>query len=117
MDHWAGAWHLSVIAGAPFESRQDESGDSTESSVPKTDEQYHLERLSWFGLVGVLVISGMAPEWLPLHHGLTPLAGGLVLLIAAFLELRRRFQVCVAFGGGHRAAAARRVQFLQPPGA
>lgn len=48
-----------------------------------------MERLSWFGLVGVLVVTGFAPEWLPLHNGVTSLAAGLVLLAAAILEWRR----------------------------
>jgi hypothetical protein len=48
-----------------------------------------LERLSWFGLVGVLIVAGIAPDWLSLHNGVTPLAAGLVLLATALLELRR----------------------------
>lgn len=80
---------LSAIADAEVSTGRDESTGASEPPRLKSDEQYRLERLAWFALVGVLVVSGMAPDWLPLHHGLTPLAAGLVLLASAALEMRR----------------------------
>ena len=61
----------------------------TEAPPGKSAEHYRLERLSWFGLVGVLIATGTVTEWLSLQHGVTPLAAGLVLLATAILELRR----------------------------
>lgn len=80
---------MSLMAEAEFTSGQNESADPSESLQPKLYEQYRLQRLGWFGLVGVLVVTGIAPEWLALHHGVGPLAAGLVLLAAAILEFRR----------------------------
>ena len=80
---------MSVIADAEFTPSQDESANPPESRPPRLEEQYRLERLSWFGLVGVLVVAGIAPDWLSLHNGVAPLAAGLVLSATALLELRR----------------------------
>lgn len=59
----------------------------------KTEEERRIERLTWFGIVGVLVISGALPSWLTLHHGITPLATGGILILSGFLQYRRGYRV------------------------
>ena len=50
---------------------------------------YRIERVTWFGLVGVLVVTDALPDWLALHHGVAPLAAGLVFIVSAVLLHRR----------------------------
>lgn len=52
-----------------------------------------MERLTWFGLVGALVITGILPSWLTPHPGLTPLAAGLILVVSGLLQYRRGWRV------------------------
>ena len=52
-----------------------ESGEeiaADDPAEPKTAEEFRVERLTWFGLVGVLVITGVLPDWLNLHRGINP---------------------------------------------
>ena len=60
---------------------------------PKSAHEHQIERLTWFGIVGVLVITGALPEWLALHNGIAPLASGLVLMLSGLLQYRRGFRV------------------------
>ena len=52
-----------------------------------------MERLTWFGLVGTLVITGILPSWLSLHRGLTPLLTGLILIVSSVLQYQRGWRV------------------------
>ena len=73
-----------------------ESGEeiaADDPAEPKTAEEFRVERLTWFGLVGVLVITGVLPDWLNLHRGITPLVAGLILIISGILQYRRGWRV------------------------
>lgn len=63
------------------------------TSEPKSEDERRIERLTWFGIVGVLVISGALPSWLNLHNGVTPLATGCILMLSGFLQYRRGCRV------------------------
>ena len=63
-----------------------------EAAEPRSADAYRVERLTWFGLVGILVITGVLPEWLSLHNGVTPLAAGLVLVLSSFFQYRQKHQ-------------------------
>jgi len=52
-------------------------------------DEHRIERLAWFGLVGVLVLTGSLRDWLAPHNGITPLAAGLILLLSGTLQWRR----------------------------
>lgn len=65
-------------------------GMSTEAAneiVPV--DGHRIERLAWFGLVGVLIITSAFRDWLAPHNGITPLAAGLILLLAGTVQWRR----------------------------
>lgn len=64
----------------------------TDIDAKSTDER-RIERLTWFGLVGVLVLTGALPDWLRFQNGITPAATGLILLISGFLQYRRGYRV------------------------
>lgn len=66
---------------------------SDHSAASKSAEEYRIERLTWFGLVGVLVITGVLPDWLALHHGVAPLGAGTVLVISAVIRRRRGWRI------------------------
>ena len=63
-----------------------ETDSAAESALAR---EYRLERLTWIGLVGILIASGLLPSSLALHKGLAPLAAGGVLLLSAALRIRR----------------------------
>lgn len=63
------------------------------ASELKSEEERRLERLTWFGVVGVLVITGALPIWLNLHNGVTPLATGGILILSGFAQYRRGYRV------------------------
>lgn len=63
------------------------------ATAPKSEDERRIERLTWFGIVGVLVITGALPTWLTLHNGVTPLAMGCILILSGFLQYRRGFRV------------------------
>ena len=60
---------------------------------PKSTDEHRIERLTWFGIVGVLVVSGALPNWLTLHNGITALATGLILIFSGILQHRRGIRV------------------------
>ena len=60
---------------------------------PKSADERRIERLTWFGLVGALVVASALPSWLTLHNGITPLAAGSILILSGFLRNRRGFRV------------------------
>ena len=63
------------------------------ASDMKSEDERRIERMTWFGIVGVLVITGALPSWLTLHNGITPLATGFILILSGFLQYRRGFRV------------------------
>lgn len=72
---------LSSIAGNQHDT-------PSHSVVAKTAHAYRLERLTWFGLVAVLAVTDVLPDWLALHHGAAPLAAGMVFMLAAIVQHR-----------------------------
>ncbi|MCY3781086.1 MAG: hypothetical protein OXG78_12305 [Chloroflexi bacterium] len=64
---------------------------STHSEAPalRAADEYRLERLAWFAVVGILLVTDMLQHWLTLHHGLTPLVTGIVFLTWSITRLRR----------------------------
>ena len=63
------------------------------ASEPKSEDERRIERLTWFGIVGVLVMTGALPSWLTLHNGVTPLATGCILIFSGLMQYRRGFRV------------------------
>lgn len=59
----------------------------------KSEGELRLERMTWFGIVGALVITGALPNSLTLHNGITPLATGGILILGGFLQYRRGYRV------------------------
>ncbi|MCY4021621.1 MAG: hypothetical protein OXG39_19635 [Chloroflexi bacterium] len=64
-----------------------------EPVLAKTSAELRIERLTWFGLVAVLVIPSIAPDWLTLHNALSPLFAGFVLIASGIYQHRRRWRV------------------------
>ena len=67
---------------------------ATEDTVlAKTSAELRIERLTWFGLVGVLVLPGILPGWLTPHNALTPFFAGLVLISSGIYQHRQKWRV------------------------
>ena len=64
-----------------------------EPLLAKTSAELRIERLTWFGLVAVLVTPGILPDWLTLHNALTPLLAGLVLISSGIYQHRQNWRV------------------------
>lgn len=77
---------------SPAETGTASTATETASELKSEDER-RIERVTWFGIVGVLVITGALPSWLTLHNGVTPLATGGILIISGFLQYRRGYRV------------------------
>ena len=93
-----------------------EAGASVEGAELKAADEYRLERLTWFGLVGVLVVTGILPEWLALHRGFTPLAAALVLFASGNLRYRRGWRVSFSiWAGGGLSVALAGLNFVSRP--
>ncbi len=73
-----------------------EAGASVEAEAAKTDDEHRLERLTWFGLVGVLVVTGILPDWMTLHRGVAPLVAALVLFVSGVFRFRRGWRVSIS---------------------
>ncbi len=83
---------------------------------PKTAAEYRVERLTWFGLVGILVVSSAIPEWLALHHGVTPLLAGFLLLLSGIYQYRKGWRVGLSsWAGGIIALVLAGINFLSRP--
>lgn len=63
------------------------------ASDAKSEDECRIERATWFGIVGVLVVTGALPPWLTLPYGVTPLATGCILILSGFLQYRRGYRV------------------------
>ena len=61
--------------------------------APKSAAESKIERLTWFALVGILVIANTFGGWLSLHYGFTPLAAGVVLIVSGLHQYRRGWTV------------------------
>ncbi|MDE2819461.1 MAG: hypothetical protein OXI40_07005 [Chloroflexota bacterium] len=61
--------------------------------LAKTSAELRVERLTWFGLVGALVIPGILPDWLTLHNALTPFFAGFVLIASGIYQHRQKWTV------------------------
>ena len=66
---------------------------SEEPMPAKTSAELRVERLTWFGLVGVLVIPSVMPDWLTLHNALSPFFAGLVLIASGIYQHRQKWIV------------------------
>jgi len=64
-----------------------------EPVLAKTNAELRIERLTWFGLVGVLVIPSIVPDWLTLHNALSPFFAGLVLIASGIYQHRQKWRV------------------------
>ena len=64
-----------------------------EPILAKTYAELRTERLTWFGLVGVLVVRGILPDWLALHNALVPFSAGLVLILSGIYQQRQNWRV------------------------
>ncbi len=62
-------------------------------TLAKTSAELRIERLTWFGLVGALVIPSIVPDWLALHHALVPFLAGLVLIGSGIYQHRQKWRV------------------------
>ena len=88
---------------------------AVEAAAIKSADEYRLERLTWFGLVGVLAVTGILPDWLALHPGLTPLAAGLLLLVSGILRYRRGWRVGFSIWAAGLLLALAGFNFLSRP--
>lgn len=68
-----------------MEQEANESGKST--------AELRIERLTWFGLVAVLIVDGILPEWLSLHNAFLPLIAGVVLIVSGVYQYRQQWRV------------------------
>ncbi len=64
-----------------------------EISTAKDPAELRIERLTWFGLVAVLVISSVVPDWLSLHNVFVPMLAGVVLIASAVYQYRQNWRV------------------------
>ena len=78
-----------LVTLAAIAESEAETSSSDETAAPASADAYRIERLAWFAVVAVLVITEALPDWLALHQGVAPLAAGLVFLVAGVM-LRRR---------------------------
>ena len=49
--------------------------------------------MTWFGLVGILVVSSIMPDGIAMPNALTPLAAGLVLILSGVYQHRQKWRV------------------------
>ena len=66
---------------------------SENSSQPKSADEFKSERITWFGLVAILIVAGALPDSLSLHKGLLPLLAGIVLIFSGIYQYRRQWRV------------------------
>jgi uncharacterized membrane protein YoaK (UPF0700 family) len=64
-----------------------------ETVSAKSAAELRIERLTWFGLVAVLIIAGVLPEWLSLHNSILPLFAGVVLIASGIYQYRQKWRV------------------------
>ncbi len=70
---------------------------ATETAPPqKSAKELRVERMTWFGLVGVLIVASIMPEGMALHHALTPLATGLVLVLSGIYQHRQKWRISLS---------------------
>ena len=72
-----------------------EAANTTLEETPagKTAAELRVERMTWFGLVGVMILAGVLENWLALHVALVPLGAGLTLIASGLVQLRRKWRV------------------------
>ncbi len=66
---------------------------SESNDIGKTSAELRTERVTWFGLVGVLIAAGIVPDWLALHNAFTPMCAGLVLVASGVYQNRQKWRV------------------------
>ena len=66
---------------------------SESTDIRKTSAELRTERVTWFGLVGVLIAAGIVPDWLALHNAFTPMCAGLVLVASGVYQNRQKWRV------------------------
>ncbi len=74
-------------------SYERETSEEAEVPQPRSTGDFRIERFTWFGVAGVLVITDVLPDWLSLHPGATPLAAGLVFIISGVARKRRGWSI------------------------
>ncbi len=81
---------LTISAAAESEA-ETRAFDDTRATV--SADEYRIQRRTWLGVVAVLVIADIFPDWLSPHHGVTPLAAGIVFLVSGLMRRRRGLSV------------------------
>ena len=61
--------------------------------LAKTSAELRIERLTWLGLVAVLLIPGIMPDWLSPHNALSPFFAGLALFASGIYQHRQKWRV------------------------
>lgn len=59
----------------------------------KSAKELRVERLTWFALVAIFVISSIIPEGTPIPTAVTPFAGGMVLIISGIYQYAKKWRV------------------------
>ncbi len=67
--------------------------DADRTPAGKSAEEYRMERLTWFALVGVLLLGNILPDWINSHHGFAPLLAGGLLFASGIYQHRRGWRV------------------------
>lgn len=59
----------------------------------KSAKELRVERMTWFALVAIFVISSIIPEGTPIPNAVTPFAGGLVLIFSGIYQYAKKWRV------------------------
>lgn len=59
----------------------------------KSDKELRAERLTWFALVAIFVISSIVPEDTVIPNAVTPFAAGVVLIISGIYQYAKKWRV------------------------
>ncbi len=59
----------------------------------KSAKELRVERLTWFALVAIFVISSIIPEGTPIPNAVTPFAGGMVLIMSGIYQYAKKWRV------------------------
>ena len=63
------------------------------ATAEKSANELRAERMTWFGLVGILVVSSIMPDGIAMPNALIPLAAGLVLILSGVYQRRQKWRV------------------------
>ena len=66
---------------------------TAETAAEKSANELRVERMTWFGLVGILMVASIIPDGIAMPNALTPLAAGLVLVLSGIYQRRQQWRV------------------------